>query len=187
MMLDRIELAWAAGFFDGEGSTTLYAKRRKSMEAVQQPTLTISQVNRENLLRFQRAVGGLGKLYGPYSTKIGRPQSCWRATRWLEAQAAIAMLWPFLGEEKREQALRCFKEYRRSISTGRMCRQGLHAKPRRYGKCKECVAESIRRWRQRPGVQERLRAYNQRYRDEHPESVTRWVEARREKRRTNGL
>jgi hypothetical protein len=51
------ELAWAAGFFDGEGHIA-YRKRRLMM--------AVAQTNREPLERFLDAVGG-GRIYGPYS------------------------------------------------------------------------------------------------------------------------
>lgn len=93
-----LELAWAAGFFDGEGGT--YGGERHGA------TIRVGQVedNREVLERFHRAVLGIGRIRGPYPMRSGRPQSEWRVTSWPEVQAVIALLWRFLGSEKREQA-----------------------------------------------------------------------------------
>ena len=52
------ELAWAAGFYDGEGSAYLWQGRR--------PRVVIGQVDDFVLLRFRAAVGGLGNINGPY-------------------------------------------------------------------------------------------------------------------------
>ena len=57
---DREELAWAAGFFDGEGCFCF-------SEAGQYVCVSITQTEREPLDRFERAVG-LGKVNGPYGS-----------------------------------------------------------------------------------------------------------------------
>ena len=56
---DREEIAWAAGFFDGEGCFSYIQKARYVC-------LRIGQSELEPLERFREAVG-LGKIYGPYS------------------------------------------------------------------------------------------------------------------------
>jgi hypothetical protein len=103
--LNREELAWAAGFFDGEGSTSL----RQIKGGYSGLTLDIGQKDREVLDRFQAAVGGLGKVYfnpsrpaSPYSFTTGRFETI---------QAILAMLWPFLGTLKRAQAFRALTTY----------------------------------------------------------------------------
>ena len=104
MSPDRYELAWAAGFFDGEGCTGLYVSSKGGCNF---PKITISQVNRVHLERFQRAVGGIGKIYGPYTRKghpNKRPSYQFQTSKFETCQAIIAMLWPWLGVEKREQA-----------------------------------------------------------------------------------
>jgi hypothetical protein len=60
--VDREELSWAAGFFDGEGCFSLVRNFRY-------PTVRIAQAEREPLERFQAAVGGIGKVYGPYAPR----------------------------------------------------------------------------------------------------------------------
>jgi hypothetical protein len=182
MIPEITDIAWAAGFFDGEGSTTLYSKPRKSMDTVRIPVMSITQVNRTTLERFQRIVFELGRLYGPYYRKKGKPQHLWRTTKLADAQAVASLLWKFLTPEKQAQITRSFAAYKQSISSGRLCWAGLHQKPRRYGKCKECAAAAIRRWRQKPEVRERLKAYRRRYESENPHLVARWQEARRKRK-----
>lgn len=100
---DREALAWAAGFFDGEGSTYLDPA----------PRLTVVQNHPAVLERFADAVGGLGAMHG--GTKIyGRakkPVYQYRISGFAKVQAALAMLWPFLSEQKREQALAVLRRY----------------------------------------------------------------------------
>lgn len=80
--MDDIELAWAAGFFEGEGCVST-GRGRQYMYLV----LNITQNNLYPLLRFQNAVYGHGKVYGPYTRKVSpftdyhkwqdRGKDCW--------------------------------------------------------------------------------------------------------------
>jgi hypothetical protein len=99
----QLELAWAAGFFDGEGCTFLanIAKGRFSYAGI-----TIKQVVAENLERFKAAVGGLGNINGPYQ-EVARcsPVSKYRVVG-TGARQVLRLLWPYLGGAKRQQAER---------------------------------------------------------------------------------
>src|SRR4051812_26863754 len=94
----RLELAWAAGFFDGEGSTVVSPSHRSLM-------VTISQVERANLFRFRAAVGGAGSISAPRALPKRQPISAWRVYA-AGGQFVLQRLWPYLGEAKRGQALR---------------------------------------------------------------------------------
>lgn len=97
-----MQLAWAAGFFDGEGTTLVHtdASRpgyfRLEVKVPQHGVGAVPQV----LFRFQAAVLGMGK--------IDRPKAdgtyMWRSCGYEEAQAVIALLWRLLGPVKRAQA-----------------------------------------------------------------------------------
>jgi hypothetical protein len=96
---DREELAWAGGFLCGDGSFYLENGR---------PCLNAVQNEPKALHRFGSAIGSLGGISG--GTKIyGRakkPMYQWRVTGFERVQAVIAMLWPWLTEAKKEQAIR---------------------------------------------------------------------------------
>jgi len=73
--LDPIELAWAAGFFDGEGNVSMYTKRvDPSVKSSGRRPYLVVQIGQggstEELERFVKAVGieGTSVLgpYGPY-------------------------------------------------------------------------------------------------------------------------
>lgn len=102
---DREELAWAAGFFDGEGS--IHIHNRKARRLI--PNVSITQAGThptELLERFRRAVGGLGTVCGPYQSKNGTWKARWQfeVVGFEKCQAVMAMLWRFLGPVKRAKA-----------------------------------------------------------------------------------
>lgn len=103
----REELAWAAGLYDGEGSTFSNGKTP--------PMMTINQSGSPEVLkRFQSAVGGLGRIYGPRqvgSPGRNQPRWDWKSCSFEHAQAIMAMLWPFLSSVKRTQMDGAFGRY----------------------------------------------------------------------------
>lgn len=90
-----IEHAWAAGFFDGEG-TTGYCPKAKSTR------LQISQKDPALLYRFARAVG-VGKVCGPYRNGKGEVYQ-FRVSRRSDVVSVMTKLWPYLGDQKKDQA-----------------------------------------------------------------------------------
>lgn len=86
-----IEIAWAAGFFDGEGSTCITAKGASVR-------MSLPQAEPTNPERFIKALG-VGSVSGP--SKRGH----WTASiNGKEALVALGKLWPYLGEPKKLQA-----------------------------------------------------------------------------------
>ena len=109
----REELAWAAGFFDGEGCT--YTKVGNPKTKASSIGIKVSQIHLAPLERFQRAVLGIGKLYGPYNSPSravtnASPIFKFEITGLEGCQAVMAMLWPFLCQVKKDQYL-----YRKSL------------------------------------------------------------------------
>lgn len=98
----RLErLAWAGGFFDGEGST--FARSENARPGYRQLNVVVPQsggfVVPEVLTRFDEALPGLGR--------IGRPSNDlfqWRATDYTRSRATIDVLRPWIGTIKRRQA-----------------------------------------------------------------------------------
>lgn len=97
--VSREELAWAAGFFDGEGNTCVINYDRDGERIAVQ----ISSTYLPTLERFLGAVHQ-GRIYGPYQRGTYKPQWHYRVNGWPRCQAVIAMLWPFLSGDKRAQA-----------------------------------------------------------------------------------
>lgn len=113
--LDTHELAWAAGFFDGEGN--IRAKFTKvAGRTYCYPGLSANQIDPQVLERFRCAVGGLGKVTGPWDRARYAPnrqsQWCYEVWSFERVQAVVAMLWKWLSPVKREQAKRALLEVR---------------------------------------------------------------------------
>jgi hypothetical protein len=106
--IDPLQLAWAAGFFDGEGSTIVY----QSKPGYYRLTVSVPQSGGpeppEVLHRFSAALLDLGEI-GPQ-----RPDGTWvwRSRSAEEAQAVVALLWSHLGTVKRRQAASAISRFR---------------------------------------------------------------------------
>ncbi len=100
------ELAWAGGFFDGEGSACLDKHRTHADFFV--PVLYVPQAAADGiapeLIRLQRAIG-VGTISGLRRAKPPRkPYRRWRVYTVEKVFRALHLLWPFIGNVKREQA-----------------------------------------------------------------------------------
>jgi hypothetical protein len=102
MPLDQELLAWAAGFFDGEGSTIV--KSDSSRPGYYQLEVSVPQLGRQGepgvLTKFQRAALGIGSI-DPQDGDMYK----WCARGKIAAPLTLALLWPWLGSVKRDQAL----------------------------------------------------------------------------------
>jgi hypothetical protein len=95
------ELAWAAGFFDGEGSTILDARPGRKVSLKVQ----VAQTEPTVLERFRKAVG-VGNINGPYRRNEVNQADYWQfRVQGAGALDVLKALWPFLSYAKRDQAL----------------------------------------------------------------------------------
>lgn len=97
------EVAWAAGFFDAEGTASSSQRLDRPSRERQ---MAVYQGGRdeipEALLRFQRAVGGRGNITGPYRERLFH----WTTKKHATFDEVMTMLWPWLSEWKRAQLQR---------------------------------------------------------------------------------
>jgi len=101
------ELAWACGFFDGEGST--YLTKHRSHGGYFNAAVEVRQSGwngiPEALNRFHLAIGGAGHTNGPHIYEwADAPVSRWKCEARDDIQLVIHRLMPFIGNVKREQA-----------------------------------------------------------------------------------
>lgn len=99
MRTELTELAWAAGFFDGEGWIGALSKPsgwvRLSMTVVQTGPADRPPAA---LLRFQEAVGGRGHIYsrGPSNRLGDKPIWSWSSEKLDDVRQVVALLLPYL-------------------------------------------------------------------------------------------
>lgn len=104
--MDREALAWAGGFFSGEGSTFIH--RNVGGRGRLYVRMTITNTSEEALRRFHAAIT-FGHFWShPHRIAHYKHVHVWRVNNFEQAQAVLAMLWPFLSAEKRAQAKRVF-------------------------------------------------------------------------------
>jgi hypothetical protein len=106
------DLAWAAGFFDGEGYIGAGgAVGRRTIE------ISIAQASSGSVpvtLTRVSSVLGVGRLSGPRTLPDAwsrLPQYVWRAKAFEEVQFSVALLWAWLGPVKRAQAREALLRY----------------------------------------------------------------------------
>jgi len=100
--LDHELLAWAAGFFDGEGSTI--ARRDRRRLGYYQLEISVPQKGIDGIPevvhKFQRAMLGMGSVRPEVDSMYK-----WRARGRIAVPLCLALLWPWLGPVKRAQAM----------------------------------------------------------------------------------
>jgi hypothetical protein len=93
------EVAWAAGFFEGEGTITQSGARL---------VVRLNNTDPEPVYRFFQIVQ-FGEVYGPYTYE--QPDGCKRKPYWVwlaeeyEALDVLELLWPWLSGRRHGQAL----------------------------------------------------------------------------------
>ena len=115
MSQSNIDLAWAAGFFDGEGNIRFNrysnGNARKHQRAYGTLVIQLAQIDRRVLDRFQFAVG-VGKVYGPYAPRQGnrRPVFIYSAAGH-KAKLVYDLIAPYLSPVKIKQGEITFAEW----------------------------------------------------------------------------
>lgn len=97
-MASNCNLAWAAGFFDGEGCTSVLKARRDSYSYIR---MNIAQKNLECLEKFKSIVL-LGKIYKSKTRNI----YSWDCYKQEDVSKVLESLWPYLSEVKKIQAIK---------------------------------------------------------------------------------
>lgn len=92
----ELDLAWAGGFFDGEGTTSVLKAQRDKYRYLR---MSVSQKNPELLYKFQ-TIFNCGKVY-----KNSRGIHSWDCYRQDEVFDVLDKIWPYIGSQKKEQAI----------------------------------------------------------------------------------
>lgn len=101
-------LAWAGGFFTGEGSIGAYHKAPTSPTG-KRPSCSVTQASLDggppgSLLRFRAAVDA-GAIHGPYAPRgwSRYPQYRWETSGHVNVERVMRALWPWLDARRRSQ------------------------------------------------------------------------------------
>lgn len=117
------EWAWAAGFYEGEGSA--YAS--KGGDTRRHLCLGLPNSDLEVLERFCGIVGG--KIYPGARREGHRPMWLWRAARRELVAEIVEGMWPYLGSRRREQ----INAARELVAQNRPRRSAWPARLAKYG------------------------------------------------------
>ena len=123
-MPTEVERAWAAGFFDADGSTTVGGKldRNGSMRLSCRAQLGQAEQQWGDLDRFATIVQ-CGRITAKGPRKDQRPGSNpqnwkpfknWQAQSLADVAVCMNVLWPYLGEYKRQRWTDCWDKARAS-------------------------------------------------------------------------
>lgn len=110
-----MEAAWAAGFFDGEGATTITncKPKKKALDQTRPQRglrMSLAQVEIEPLMRFYKAVN-VGNVRGPYKYGANKqPYFQWNASN-MDVLKTLDVLWPYLSGVKQKHAMKCITMY----------------------------------------------------------------------------
>ena len=121
--LDPELLAWAAGFFDGEGTSIAHAHSQTYQLDVSVPQMGRDEIPRV-LLKFKYAMLGVGAIY---RQSDGLCQ--WRAGGRVTAEMTLALMWPWLGQVKKEQARAAIAAVDRQYADGSVVRRRPRSVP----------------------------------------------------------
>ena len=103
----REQLAWAAGFFEGEGcfSSAFQPKRSGDGGKLAYAVTSLRQKDRDLLERF-RDIVGFGGIYGPYG---GTDVSSWQAQKRGDVQRLVDLLGEWLSPRRLTKAAECLR------------------------------------------------------------------------------
>ena len=107
-MTKKEKLAWAAGFFDGEGCFYVRTERKNGLVR-KYVCACVVQTEKSILDKFQQIVG-CGKVYTK-TVKHKRYKKAWtlQFQRMDDVTKLVKLLWTWLGRTKRQQYKYCLK------------------------------------------------------------------------------
>jgi hypothetical protein len=125
---EKTDLAWAAGLFEGEGCISAGWDRRVGLKGGPRsyPIATIGMTDRDVIEHFL-AVMRFGRIHSqsPGSTRRERKVMWyWKTRGFEEVQATVAMLWPWLGNRRRQRAREVLKHASLPTLNAPTCKRG---------------------------------------------------------------
>ena len=130
--INREDLAWAAGLFEGEGSFT-FARRGKYVSIVAELGMT----DEDRVKRFQEVLGiGNTTVHTKPIKTHWKTMYLWKTGSFEGVQAVISMLWPWLGPRRRNRAKEILALWHQDKNTKRL----ILARPEEVQKVRDLLA-----------------------------------------------
>ena len=104
----QTELAWAGGFFEGEGCISRHARNDRASNRGW-IVLTVSSTDLDPLQRFWAAVDE-GNITGPKDYGF-KPLWRWQTAKQDAVLNVLSKLWPYLGIRRQAKALEVLEEW----------------------------------------------------------------------------
>lgn len=108
MEVNREQLAWAAGLFEGEGCITFWTAKDTGNVYIQ---CVLGTTDRDVLENFQSIIG-FGNIHAEKFDERYKQSWRWSVSSFEKCQAVIAMLWPWLGRRRKARALEVLTLFR---------------------------------------------------------------------------
>lgn len=163
-MADAIEIAWAAGLFEGEGSFSIQRQRAHKTKFPTEGRLdefvyanaSLATTDRDVIERFASIVG-VGKIHGPHkrTNDQHKPIYVWNVSRRDEFEVFAEMIRPFLGERRlarMNEVIAARTPKRRERPKRKVCLrghllEGKNVKVQANGgrACRKCIAANARK------------------------------------------
>jgi hypothetical protein len=107
MKVKQTDIAWAGGFFDGEGSSVCRINNGNPFSIMQ---ITLGQKDYKGsiaptLIRFQEILG-VGKIYRKTLTGKEIDMHQFYVCKFVDVQRTIKLLWNYISEPKKQQFIR---------------------------------------------------------------------------------
>jgi len=115
--MDTHELAWAAGFFDGEGCTHVGITNKDRPKPTIRIVLAIDQLGDFALIRFRKATNNRGNIALVSTT--GRRVYQYRVNTFWEVQMVMCVLWKYLSPPKKRQYKETVTKFLNSLAEQR--------------------------------------------------------------------
>lgn len=116
-MQNVIEIAWAAGLFEGEGSCFIGSGQR-------QPRVSLQMTDEDAVRRFHAAIGrGNVRAYEPVGNQHKATWQ-WSVQSKDDVLFVLALLWPYLGDRRREAAAEVIERAAKMNDGRGFCKRG---------------------------------------------------------------
>jgi hypothetical protein len=99
-------VAWAAGLFEGEGCITSCRQLSTNGRYTYQPKLSLEMTDKEIVEKFTEVTEFKGVIYVRVkSNPKHKTTYSWTLSRKKDCKDVLQLLWPYLGERRRAQAI----------------------------------------------------------------------------------